>query len=142
MLSFSPYKSISYFNFTGIKDGQVVFINSLAGHRVNSFGDLNIELFHGGSHIFLFQIMADGYMVMYNSVKLALTCLVDGWRREVSAKNIRYYIHPTRRFILVFSQARRLGNNKIRISQICPGLVESEIIYARDPEKVDYSKKV
>ncbi len=37
---------------------------------------------------------------------------------------------------------QRLGGNKIRISQVSPGLVESEIMYANDPEKSDYSKKV
>jgi hypothetical protein len=46
---------------TGIKDGQVIFINSLCGHKI--FSERN--------------------MVFYNASKLALTCVVEGWRREV-----------------------------------------------------------
>jgi NADP-dependent 3-hydroxy acid dehydrogenase YdfG len=46
---------------TGVKDGQVIFINSICGHKT----------------------FAEGKMVFYNASKLALTCVVEGWRREV-----------------------------------------------------------
>jgi len=41
-----------------------------------------------------------------------------------------------------YHQVQRLGENKIRVSQVSPGLVESEIMFANDPEKSEYSKKV
>jgi NADP-dependent 3-hydroxy acid dehydrogenase YdfG len=49
--------------FLGIEDGQVIFINSTCGHKVFN----------------------EPKMVFYNASKLALTCVVEGWRREVSA---------------------------------------------------------
>jgi NADP-dependent 3-hydroxy acid dehydrogenase YdfG len=49
---------------TGITDGQVIFVNSIAGHKTFS----------------------EGKLVFYNASKIALTCIVEGWRREVANK--------------------------------------------------------
>jgi NADP-dependent 3-hydroxy acid dehydrogenase YdfG len=45
-----------------VKDGQVIFINSTCGHKT----------------------VSQGKLVFYNASKLALTCVVEGWRREVN----------------------------------------------------------
>ena len=45
----------------GIKDGQVIFINSVCGHKV----------------------FLDAKLIFYNASKLALSCIVDGFRRQV-----------------------------------------------------------
>ena len=74
----------------GIKDGQVIFINSIAGHRT----------------------FPDPKLVFYNASKLALTCVVEGWRREV----------------------QRIGENKIRVGQVSPGGVLTEISDTLEPD--------
>ena len=74
----------------GVKDGQVIFINSTCGHKTFS-----------GEKI-----------VFYNASKLALTCVVEGWRREV----------------------QELGDNQIRVGQISPGLVATEIFSTVKPD--------
>jgi len=82
-------------------------------------------------------------MVFYNATKLALTCVVDGWRREVRVNLKKFKIICSLLPVsLNWFQVQRVGENRIRISQICPGLVESEIMYANNPEKSDYSKNV
>ena len=74
----------------GVKDGQVIFINSTCGHK----------------------IFSDEKIVFYNASKLALTCIVEGWRREV----------------------QELGDSQIRVGQISPGLVATEIFSTVKPD--------
>ena len=51
----------------------MIFINSICGHK----------------------IFPEGKMVFYNASKLALTCVVEGWRREVQINlNFFVFINP------------------------------------------------
>jgi len=68
-------------HFSDIKDGQIIFINSIAGHR----------------------IFTEGRMVFYNASKLALTCVVEGWRREVVI--LHFVLKPLANFIDILQAA-------------------------------------